>query len=202
MALTFITGPVRSGKSRFAERLARESALAVSYVATALRDANDPEWEARIARHAAERPAGWRTIETGERDTEALAALVRALPGDECLLLDSLGTWLAARMSALLARDGERAAQDARALEREAGALAEALLACRGTALVVGEETGWGIVPDYPAGRVFRDVLGRVQQRLATHAERAYLVVSGFALDLGANAQRIESHRPPPSQTE
>ena len=82
------------------------------------------------------------------------------------------------------------------------GALAEALLACRGTALVVGEETGWGIVPDYPAGRVFRDVLGRVQQRLATHAERAYLVVSGFALDLGANAQRIESHRPPPSQTE
>jgi adenosylcobinamide kinase/adenosylcobinamide-phosphate guanylyltransferase len=202
VALTFITGPVRSGKSRFAERLARESGLRVSYLATALRDPDDAEWEARIARHVAERPPEWRTLETAERDTEALAALVRALPSDECVLLDSLGTWLAARMSARLAREGERAAQDARALESEAVALAEALLACRATVLVVGEETGWSVVPEYPAGRVFRDVLGRLQQRLATGAERAYLVVSGFALDLGANAQRIEPRRPPPARTE
>ena len=61
----------------------------------------------------------------------------------------------------------------------------------RAHAIVVGEETGWGVVPEYASGRVFRDVLGRVQQTLAARADRAYLVVSGFAIDLAVAGRRV-----------
>jgi adenosylcobinamide kinase/adenosylcobinamide-phosphate guanylyltransferase len=70
------------------------------------------------------------------------------------------------------------------ALEDRAQGLVEAVLATRALAIVVGEEVGWGIVPPYPSGRLFRDVLGRAQQRLAARSGQAYLVVAGFVLDL------------------
>jgi adenosylcobinamide kinase/adenosylcobinamide-phosphate guanylyltransferase len=68
----------------------------------------------------------------------------------------------------------------------------DALLATRAHAIVVGEEAGWGIVPEYPAGRVFRDLLGRAQQRLATGSNATYLVVAGFALDLNVAGRPID----------
>jgi len=183
--LVFITGPVRSGKSRLAERIAGESGSPVVYLATARRDPADAEWEARLARHAALRPAGWRVVETAEPGAPDILALVRDCPPGTALVLESLGTWLASRMSARFYDLGdEEAAQDALALEKEGGALVEALLATRAGAIVVGEEVGWSVVPEYVAGRIFRDVMGRLQQRLAAGAERAYLVVDGMALDL------------------
>jgi adenosylcobinamide kinase/adenosylcobinamide-phosphate guanylyltransferase len=183
---TFITGPVRSGKSRFAERLARAAGGDVLYVATARVDRADPEWSARLAHHAARRPAAWGVVETAEPGAPALDALVRDARPGATLLVDSLGTWLADRMSARLDAAGEGAALDADALEADLAVVVEALVATRAHAIVVGEEVGWGIVPAYPAGRVFRDVLGRAQQRLAAAAGAAYLVVAGFALDLHA----------------
>jgi adenosylcobinamide kinase/adenosylcobinamide-phosphate guanylyltransferase len=183
MPVTFVTGPVRSGKSRFAERLARERGGDVVYVATARVDPDDAEWVARIAHHAARRPAAWRVVET---------AAAGAAPAGTTLLVDSLGTWLAEAMSRALETSGETAALDAAALEADLTAVARALLASPAHAIVVGEEVGWGLVPAYPAGRVFRDVLGRVQQELAQGAARAYLVVAGFALDLTAQGEPIE----------
>ena len=73
---------------------------------------------------------------------------------------------------------------DAAIAEGEADAIAAAAGATAATAIVVGDEVGWGIVPDYPSGRLFRDLLGRFHQRLAQEAERAYLVVAGRAVDL------------------
>jgi adenosylcobinamide kinase/adenosylcobinamide-phosphate guanylyltransferase len=109
----------------------------------------------------------------------------------QTLLVDSLGTWLADRMSLRLEAGGEAAALDAAGLEAEITVLVDALAGARAHAIVVGEEAGWGLVPPFPSGRVFRDVLGRAQQRLAARSERAYLVVAGFALDLRLHGDAI-----------
>jgi len=190
MPLTFVTGPVRSGKSRFAERLARERGGDVVYAATSRVDPDDAEWAARVAHHAAGRPAAWRVVETAAAGAPSLAELAREAPAGTTLLVDSLGTWLAAAMSRTLETSGEAAALDPAALEADLIAVAQALLASPADVIVVGEEVGWGLVPPFASGRVFRDVLGRVQQQLAQSATRAYLVVAGFALDLGAHALR------------
>ena len=191
MPVTFVTGPVRSGKSRFAERLARESERDVVYVATARPYPEDPEWVARIAHHAARRPAVWRVVETAAPGAPSLAAVAAAAQASTTLLVDSLGTWLADAMSRRLDAAGEDAALDAIALETALDGAVRALLASAAHAIVVGDEAGWGLVPAYASGRVFRDVLGRGQQTLAAEAARAYLVVAGFAIDLHARGERV-----------
>ena len=181
--ITLITGPVRAGKSAFAERLALESGLRVLYVATAQWDPSDAEWTARIEHHRKRRPPNWQLLETGSgRDLDLQTAL-REASSDSCLLIDSLGTWLADEMQVNTAHP-ERI--DARIEE-----VFSALEACSADILCVGEETGWGLVPEYPAGRLFRDHLGRLQARLAQRAARAYLVVSGYAIDLKAVGKPI-----------
>jgi adenosylcobinamide kinase/adenosylcobinamide-phosphate guanylyltransferase len=181
--LVLITGPVRSGKSRFAERLARERGGEVVFVATARPDPGDAEWTERIARHAGRRPAEWKLVETARDGAPALDELARRAMPAQTLIVDSLGTWIAARMGPGF---------DSVAIEAQTSVVTSALLATRAYAIVVGEEVGWGIVPDYPAGRVFRDVLGRAQQRLATGSVAAYLVVAGFALDLKQAGRPID----------
>jgi adenosylcobinamide kinase/adenosylcobinamide-phosphate guanylyltransferase len=182
----FITGPVRSGKSRFAERLARERCGDVTYVATARHDPGDPQWVERIARHAARRPAGWRLVETAADGAPSLESVCAEAAATETLVVDSLGTWLAAQMAPGV---------DPELLEARAHEAVSALLGTRAHAIVVGEEVGWGIVPAYPSGRLFRDVLGRAQQRLAAHSASAFLVVAGFALDLRRHGTVVEAPR-------
>jgi adenosylcobinamide kinase/adenosylcobinamide-phosphate guanylyltransferase len=196
MPLVFITGPVRSGKSRFAERLARERGGEVTYVATARSDPDDREWTARIAHHRARRPPAWRIVETAAPGAPSLAAILRAADAEHTLVVDSTGTWLAERMRARLeglgrAKNLDSAAREASALdeadlEAELALVTRALVDARAYVIVVGEETGWGVVPEFPSGRVFRDVLGRAHQALSAAAERAYVVVAGVALDLHA----------------
>jgi adenosylcobinamide kinase/adenosylcobinamide-phosphate guanylyltransferase len=183
MSLTFVTGPVRSGKSRFAERLAVETRLPVIYVATAAVDPDDAEWVARLAHHAARRPVSWGIIETAAPAGRDLAEVLRHAQAESVLLVDSLGTWLADHMGRRAALGGD-GAQDAAALEAQGEALCAALAASAASVVLVSEEVGWSVVPDHPSGRLFRDGLGRLNQRLARQAERAYIVVSGFALDL------------------
>lgn len=182
--LTFVTGPVRAGKSALAERLAHKSGRRVTYCATAARDDQDPEWILRIERHRAQRPGDWTVVETaGPQGIDLTAMLCRA-DSATLLLIESLGTWVAD----LLGRRAETMGSDVVALhndvEAETSRLLDAIVACAADAIVVSEEVGWGIVPPFPAGRVFRDVMGRANQRLCAAAERAYLVVSGVALDL------------------
>jgi len=197
MPLVFITGPVRSGKSRFAERLAQERGGDVTYVATAYNDPEDQEWAARIAHHRARRPAAWRIVETAAPGAPTLPAILRAANNaEQTLVVDSTGTWLGERMRARLAglgatADSDLAAREASALdeadlEAELAEVTRALLEARAYVIVVGDETGWGIVPEYPSGRVFRDVLGRAHQALGAAALHAYVVVAGVALDLHA----------------
>lgn len=162
-----ILGGARSGKSRHAEQLAEQSGCDVVYIATA--EALDAEMTARIAHHRAQRPGHWHLVE----EPQALAHVLRmqAAP-DRCLLVDCLTLWL-----------GNLLADEAR-LQQELAALYAVLPELPGEVLLVSNEVGWGIVPDNPLARRFRDEAGRLHQRLAGVCDRVTLVVAGLPLAL------------------
>jgi adenosylcobinamide kinase/adenosylcobinamide-phosphate guanylyltransferase len=181
--IVLITGPVRSGKSTRAVFVARELGLPVTHVVTARVDPSDREMAARIAHHRRER-GNEPTIELWQPGGPDLGAIVAAAPARTTLLVDSLGTWLAGHLldSEALVETDTPAAQ-AR-LEALCDPLGEQLRTARAHVVVVAEETGWGLVPATPQGRIFRDQLGRVVQLVGRIAARVELVVAGYALDL------------------
>ena len=179
--LWFVTGGARSGKSRFAERLAAGSGRAVIYIATM--EPLDEELRERVARHRAERPQGWETVEA---PLDPAGALRAADPG-ACALLDCLSLWVSNRLLA----EGEAPSSGAldaldAALQREVEALLTAARVRGGETIVVTNEVGAGVVPATPLGRAYRDLLGRVNQQVAERASRAWLLVAGRALELPA----------------
>jgi len=184
MSAIFVTGPVRSGKSAFAVLLAERSGARVTFVATAARDAGDPEWSARLERHARERPAAWATLETAGLGPEELLVRLAGADSSEFWVFDALGTWLATRLFERAdAIEGDYAGVEA-ALDGEASALADALVAFAGTIAIVGEQVGWDVVPERASARLFRDVLGRMERRIAARAKRAVLLVAGLPVEL------------------
>jgi adenosylcobinamide kinase/adenosylcobinamide-phosphate guanylyltransferase len=191
MGVTLVTGPVRSGKSRYVVEIAQRSGRRVSYVATAMRDGSDGEWDARLTRHVHERPSTWELIESASLRPEALAALFREGLPEQCIVVDALGTWLAARIATNIdALERDFAAFEVR-MDAEAADLAQVMLESHAQVVVVAEEVGWDIVPVAASARLFRDVLGRMKQRLAAGADAVFLVVCGFALDLRALGSTI-----------
>ncbi len=186
MPTTLITGPVRSGKSRFAERLAQEATGRVIYVATADPRPGDLEWEARLAAHQRSRPREWEVIESARSGRDLIEIINTAAP-ESAIIVDSLGTWLAAQMVSPNSGAEDDAVALEAALDADCRGLDAALRSASALMILVSEEVGWGIVPIYPSARVFRDVLGRLHQAIAKHAERIYLVINGFAIDLHAS---------------
>ena len=178
MSLVVVTGAVRSGKSRAAERMAASRGGDV-VVAVAGWD-GDAEMARRIGAHRASRPAGWDVRVVGP-DTEWLAGV----SDGSVLLLDCLATLVGA-IAWEEAGDAEVASEDAesRAVERT-DALVEALAERVGDTLVVTNEAGWGVVPASAAGRLFRDLLGRANRALVTRADAAWLAIDGRFVDLG-----------------
>lgn len=178
-AIWFVTGGARSGKSRFAERLASETGAPVFYIATL--QPQDAEMDARVARHRTDRPAHWATIEAPLSPTAAITAA----PDAACVIVDCLSLWVTNRLLPL----GEQPTLDAIAslestLERETLALCAAAHARTGVTILVSNEVGSGLVPEHALGRAFRDLLGRVNQQAAMSADRAWLLVAGRALPL------------------
>lgn len=184
--LTLILGPVRAGKSTRAAALAQATGKRVVLAATAAIDPADDEMRERVERHRRDRPASWTLVETANPESPSLVALLHHAGDDTCVLIDALGTWLAA----LLLKSEDLAERDPvaalAALDAEGTALARALTITPAHAIVVAEETGWGVVPPSPLGRIFRDALGRLTQTLALRADRVELVVAGYAVDLRA----------------
>lgn len=170
-----VTGGVRSGKSRHAESLLA-SAPAVTYVAPGPTTADDPDpdWAARLAAHQARRPASWTTLET--RD------LVAALGSTGPVIVDCLGTWLTGVLDERRLWDAtsKHATETVTAL---LDAAADALEA-RDDVVLVTNEVGLGVVPAHRSGRLFRDLLGLVNQRLADACDEVHLVVAGRVLTL------------------
>ena len=184
--LTLILGPVRAGKSARAVALARATAKPVIVAATAAIDPDDAEMQDRIARHRRERPSSWTLVETADPASPSLVSVLREASPDACVLVDALGTWIAAQLLAREANAENDAVATLAAIDAQAAELAQALAETRADAIVVGEETGWGIVPATPLGRIFRDALGRLTQAVARRADRVELVVAGYAVDLRA----------------
>jgi adenosylcobinamide kinase/adenosylcobinamide-phosphate guanylyltransferase len=182
MSKVLVLGGARSGKSAHAESLVAGHDDVV-YLATSSGDPADAEWSARIAAHRARRPAGWTTLET-----TAPSELLRR----GTVLVDSITTWVAALMDQTGVWDtadpgGAHAAEGAggadAALERLAArcdALVDSWLMTPAHVVAVSDEVGLGVVPETRAGRLFRDTLGTVNQRLAATADEVWFVVAGL----------------------
>jgi adenosylcobinamide kinase/adenosylcobinamide-phosphate guanylyltransferase len=167
--IILVTGPARSGKSEWAETLAMRSPKSVIYIATAVVDGTDAEWQTRIETHKKRRPVGWQTLDVQVDLVEAIASANES----NCLLVDSLGTWLANILEL-----------DETAWRQTVENLQQTLQTSGADVIFVAEETGWGVVPAYPVGRLFRDRLGVLIRELGAIANPVYLITGGQVLNL------------------
>ncbi len=171
---TFILGGARSGKSSYAQQLAQENGGKVLYVATAT--AGDDEMKTRIENHRAERPPEWRTLEAPLNVGRAIEQELAEHPAD-VILLDCM-TLLATNAILQLPEDTSEL-QASEALNKEVNALLDCMKKSDAQWIIVSNEVGLGLVPPYPLGRIYRDALGRANQRLAMYAERSVLMIAG-----------------------
>jgi adenosylcobinamide kinase/adenosylcobinamide-phosphate guanylyltransferase len=165
-----VLGGVRAGKSAFAVGRARAHGGRVAFVATA--EAGDEEMAARIARHRAERPPAWRTVEVPVALTSALAALEGEA---DVVVVDCLNLWVANLLD-------KRPELTDSGLLAEAAQLEAAARRPRFSLILVSNEVGWGIHPATELGRRFRDALGLVNQAVARAADEVVLMVAGCPL--------------------
>lgn len=170
---TFILGGARSGKSRFAQSLCHD-ARPVVYLATAR--VEDDEMRARIARHIADRPPEWHTVE----EPLHLATAVRdAASQAQIILIDCLTVWLSNLM-------WELREQPAESLEVAVRRELDAIHAAAGNThiIAVSNEVGCGVVPESSVGRTFRDLQGIANQHAAALADRVWLTVAGIGIPI------------------
>ncbi|MFL6534983.1 MAG: bifunctional adenosylcobinamide kinase/adenosylcobinamide-phosphate guanylyltransferase [Pseudomonas sp.] len=171
--LQLILGGARSGKSRLAEKLAADTRLPVTYIATS--QPLDGEMNQRVAQHRARRPAEWALVE----EPLALAQALRENAATErCLLVDCLTLWLT---NLLMLDDPER-------LIAEREALLDCISMLPGEVIFVSNETGMGVVPLGELTRRYVDEAGWLHQALAERSQRVVLTVAGLPLTLKGTA--------------
>lgn len=182
MARTLVTGGVRSGKSRYAETLLSPTApvtyLSPGYPAD---PTHDPEWAERVVAHRTRRAPAWRTVET-----LALTDGIRGAEGP--VLVDCLGTWVTRLLDSWDAWDQPHAPWLPR-FEAEVEALAAAVSGKAGDLVIVTNEVGWGLVSEYRSGRIFVDLLGRTNAKVAAACDTVVLMVAGRPLVLPAEPE-------------
>lgn len=207
--LAVVLGGARSGKSAWAEELARRAAergrrdgeaLPVTYVATATVD--DEEMARRVEAHRRRRPAPWRTVEAPFGLAETIRDVGRARG---VILVDCLTVYVS---NVLLQAGGTGAGESVLPEHRERtvhqhvlGEVEAFVEACRSVpahVIVVTNEVGEGVVPAYPLGRLFRDVAGRANQMIARAADDVYVLFAGIPVEVkrlsAAAADRLQ-HR-------
>jgi adenosylcobinamide kinase/adenosylcobinamide-phosphate guanylyltransferase len=162
--LTLVLGGARSGKSRYAEQAVMASPPPWVYVATA--EPFDVEMAARIAEHRSRRGGQWRTVEA----PLDLTGAITGVPASATVLVDCLTLWLNNLMF------------NNRDIDTETQRLETALAARRAPSVLVSNEVGSGIVPDNAEARRFRDLQGRLNQRIAARADRVVLLVAGLPM--------------------
>ena len=221
--LVLVSGPSRSGKSRWAEHLADRSGLPVTYLATGGERPGDASWQQRLLLHRRRRPQHWTTLEVGGDLEPVLEAY-----GSSHSSPASLGQWLGQTLPPHGAPQGSEtpdqapnrapigqgrridslgtwlahhlALEEAAWLQRQERLL-RALSQQRSPVVLVCEEVGWGLVPPTAIGGLFRDRSGSLQQRLMQQAAAAWLVVQGRALNLmalGEAVPPVQSNHPSP----
>jgi adenosylcobinamide kinase/adenosylcobinamide-phosphate guanylyltransferase len=174
--ITFVIGGARSGKSAYATELARNSPGTIYYVATA--EPSDDEMRERIMQHQIERPAEWRTLEEPIDIAERIASDVEP---DSTVIVDCLTVWLGNVFHH--GRDESPAR-----LREQASAIVERLCTAASDLqlrmIVVSNEVGTGLVPSDPVSRLYRDVLGGVNQAVADRADEVVLLVAGIPMHI------------------
>ncbi|MCA9874900.1 MAG: bifunctional adenosylcobinamide kinase/adenosylcobinamide-phosphate guanylyltransferase [Anaerolineales bacterium] len=180
--LTLVLGGARSGKSTYAEKLALQAGSKVVYIATA--EARDEEMAERIQKHQAQRPSSWQTLEIPHDVGDYLLQHPLAA-GVEVVLLDCL-TLLATNV--MLAASPDPEVVDEAGVETAVNAEIQSLLSTIQDSaarwIVVSNEVGLGLVPPYPLGRLFRDVVGRANQQLAQAADTVVFMIAGLPMPL------------------
>ncbi len=172
--IIFITGGARSGKSKYATKLAKNMTSKVIFLATGI--AKDQEMKERIERHKKSRPNGWRTI---EETRNISSVLVDIHPPCDLVIIDCLTFFV----SNLLLQG-----VDEETILQETKKIVDTMLQVDYTTIVVSNEVGGGIVPDNELARRFRDIIGLANQTMAKSAHEVYLVVSGIPIKLKENS--------------
>jgi adenosylcobinamide kinase/adenosylcobinamide-phosphate guanylyltransferase len=180
MKITFITGGVRSGKSRFAEKLAMESGEEVVYIATA--QALDEEMKRRIKLHIQRRPLKWKTVEETLNVSEVLSKINNDIEFNQygVLLIDCL-TLLVSNWLPLENVEDSQSWEDLRnGVLNEINNLVHEAKKSTKHVIIVSNEVGMGLVPEYPLGRLYRDLLGEINAIIAGAADEVYFMISGI----------------------
>lgn len=180
--LILVTGGARSGKSGFAEKLAASYQREVVYVATA--QAFDQEMRERIKLHQASRPGIWETV---EEPLEVQTRIVDYIGEERTILLDCITIWI----SNLLLRNWEGQADLSAEIMSRIDRLISVVQQGRATLICVSNEVGSGIVPENKLGRIYRDLAGKVNQKVAQAANEVYLVTAGYPLEIKAAGSAI-----------
>jgi len=173
MSLHLILGGARSGKSAYAETLASQSELPVTYIATA--QVYDEEFKQRIAHHQSRRPSYWTTI---EQPFKLAQTLVSHDQPEACLIVDCLTLWLAQCICP------DCAPTEGVDWQQERAALLDVLPKLQSKVLLVSNEVGMGIVPLGEINRQFQDEQGRLNQAVAAQAQQVSFIAAGLPLKL------------------
>ncbi len=187
MALVVIIGGARSGKSSIAEALAKQRLDLGSEVSVAVfgnPDGDDVEFAERIKHHRENRPPEFETVEGFDK-----ADWLAEIADDGLLVIDCLGTALSAMMANAQQTEtsfDSIAAPSVGTTEADFMELLERIANRGGDTIVVSNEVGSGLVPEYESGRIFRDILGRGNRYLVARADAAYLCVCGRLIALDA----------------
>lgn len=175
-----ITGGARSGKSSFSEKLAGSYGDKVLYIATAV--AFDSEMEDRIKKHKESRNKKWMTVETYKDIHKVIQKY-----GEEyrCFLLDCITVMITNQLLEYFNYDMEYVKiEDYNKAEEyikvQIITMMEAIKASPADTILVTNEVGWGIVPENPVARAFRDIAGRINQIIGERSDEVYLAVSGI----------------------
>ncbi|CCQ92318.1 Bifunctional adenosylcobalamin biosynthesis protein CobP [[Clostridium] ultunense Esp] len=177
MTIHLVLGGIRSGKSRVAEELAQGDGGPVSYVATNV--CMDEEMKERIRLHQARRPLSWRVMEE-PLDLKRISSITE---GDRVVLLDSLSAWLSNRLSPIPEAEWRGARHNERIIE-DISRFLEVIKGRDQNWLIVSDEIGLGGVALYPLGRWYADLLGELNQRVASVSDEVTWVVAGLPLRL------------------
>lgn len=181
--LIVVTGGARSGKSSFAEQLAKDLNGGILYVATSI--PFDEEMRYRVEMHRAQRPSEWETLEAYKDLNRSIPTLLAEKKG---VLLDCITIMISNLIFEKCTDDNNITKAQTIEIERyiddEICKLLNVINNSEKTFILVTNEVGMGLVPEYPLGRIFRDVAGRENQKICKEAQEVYFCVSGIPMKI------------------
>ncbi|MBL8080638.1 MAG: bifunctional adenosylcobinamide kinase/adenosylcobinamide-phosphate guanylyltransferase [Anaerolineales bacterium] len=175
--LTFLLGGARSGKSSHAQKLAEQSGKSVTFIATA--QALDDEMSTRIQKHQQDRPVHWETLEIPSGIVDQLDSLKTGV-----ILLDCITLLVSNLMMQFVENDLVDEEKSMLAVQAEIDALLAYIPSHEQDWFIISNEVGLGLVPPYQMGRVYRDLLGWANQRLAREADEVLWMVAGIPVPI------------------